>query len=43
MWLAKMPVLFLLKISKLNYIEGDHFLISGFGESMYIFGTLMRK
>ena len=38
-----MPVLFLLKISKLNYIEGDHFLIFGFGESMYIFGTLMRK
>lgn len=38
-----MPGLFLLQISNLNYIEGDHFLISGFGESVYLFATLMRK
>ena len=43
MWLAKMPSLFLLQISNLNYIEVDHFLMSGFGESVYLFGTLMRK
>lgn len=43
MWLAKMPVSFLLQISNLNYIDIDHFLISGFGESAYLFGTLMRK
>lgn len=43
MRLAEMPVLFLLQISDLNYIEIDHFLISGFGESAYLFGTLMRK
>lgn len=43
MRLGKMPVLFLLQISSLNYIEIDHFLISRFGESAYLFGTLMRK
>lgn len=38
-----MPGLFLLQISNLNYIEGEHFLISRFGESVYLFATLMRK
>lgn len=43
MRLAKMPVSFLLQISNLNYIDIDHFLIPGFGESAYLFGALMRK
>lgn len=43
LWLAEMPVLSLLQISNLNYIEIDHFLISGFGKNVYLFGTLMRK
>lgn len=43
LWLAEMPVLSLLQISNLNYIEMDRFLISGFGKNVYLFGTLMRK
>lgn len=42
-WLSQMPVLLLFQTSSLNYIGKGHFLISSFGESTSLFGTLVRR